>query len=343
MFYRSTHRPLTVDRAHVEIDGHPGHTTARSEVMTSIRMELALEKVSSTDLPRSHSAPMLALTSRPAFNQSYSYMTQPDYPVLDSEAERLLGFYVYGLADPRTGEIFYVGKGRNDRWHSHIKSANQRGEEEETEKRARIREIEASGVAVQVWFLRSGFPLSAQGERIAFEVEAAIIDTLRLGNRLAPANVASLTNKVARHEAIGRSRLSLAQAAQLFIADPVGEIHEPVILLNLARTWHPEMSADELWEYTRNAWKCHGPRRANARFALPVSLGIIRAGYEISGWRYRQVGNRNWEDDRSEKKPRLIIESDHAPTPHPDMQKYVQRSVRDLVRQTQWSFTYVNC
>ena len=99
------------------------------------------------------------------------------------------------------------------------------------------------------------------------------------------------------------------------------------------------MSADDLWEYTRNAWTC-GPRREGARFALAVSYGIVRAGFEISGWREWANKDRNFDPGQ---KMRYVIESNHAPTSHPEMAKYVQKNVKSLINNPQWSFRYLNC
>jgi hypothetical protein len=38
-------------------------------------------------------------------------------------AKERLGWYVYLLRDPRTGEIFYIGKGRGDRAFQHEAAA----------------------------------------------------------------------------------------------------------------------------------------------------------------------------------------------------------------------------
>lgn len=56
----------------------------------------------------------------------------------DENNIELLPYYVYELRDPRTTEVFYVGKGTKDRVYVH-------SEEEENAKGARIREIKNSG------------------------------------------------------------------------------------------------------------------------------------------------------------------------------------------------------
>lgn len=50
-------------------------------------------------------------------------------------------FYVYTLADPRDGEIFYVGKGRGLRMHRHVVEARRQGGAGNQRKLERIRAI----------------------------------------------------------------------------------------------------------------------------------------------------------------------------------------------------------
>lgn len=274
-----------------------------------------------------------------------------DYPKFDKDAERELGVYVYALSDPRNGEVFYIGKGKADRWYQHVKAANDMNALEliksqgllMSPKIERIREIESTGQPVGVDFIRSGLPIGDTGDKYAFEIEAALIDFVELVRTKAPSTTGELTNLIAGQTRIGRARMSLSYAAKMYNAQPIDKIDEPVILLNLARTWNPEMSQEELWEYTRNAWKCSEPRRGKAQYALPVSHGIVRAGFRISGFRDRKSPDRNWEDDIDASKPRVIIECDHAPVSHPEMQKYVQKSVKALLTNRQWDFRYINC
>ena len=91
-----------------------------------------------------------------------------------------LGYYVYRLVDPRNGQTFYVGKGKNNRVFAHIKESliNFNGEsyleEDEDETSAKIqqiREIKQAGLNVIIFVHRWGLQ-----ENEAFEVEAALID-----------------------------------------------------------------------------------------------------------------------------------------------------------------------
>ena len=83
------------------------------------------------------------------------------------------GFYVYLLADPRDGSLFYVGKGRGSRMHAHVRAARV-GNVDNAPKFRRIREILDAGERVQE------FVFAACGsEREALMVEGELIHGLR--------------------------------------------------------------------------------------------------------------------------------------------------------------------
>src|SRR5581483_32956 len=86
-----------------------------------------------------------------------------------------LGHYVYALVDARGG-IFYVGKGKGDRVYQHAVQARVVGDERPEElKLNTIKRIHRRGEAVGIEIVRHGLT-----DKEAFEVEAAVMDILRL-------------------------------------------------------------------------------------------------------------------------------------------------------------------
>ena len=73
-----------------------------------------------------------------------------DFP--RSVVERV-GTYVYLLKDPRSGEVFYVGKGKGNRVFAHAAAAV--SNLDETEKISRIRQIREAGLEVEYEILRN--------------------------------------------------------------------------------------------------------------------------------------------------------------------------------------------
>lgn len=81
------------------------------------------------------------------------------------------GFYVYLLIDPRTGEAFYVGKGKGCRYRSHEREArNGSG----SAKACRIRDIWAAGLQVEHQRLAEGLD-----EATAYRLERKAIAARR--------------------------------------------------------------------------------------------------------------------------------------------------------------------
>ncbi|WP_374556523.1 LEM-3-like GIY-YIG domain-containing protein [Aquitalea pelogenes] len=191
--------------------------------------------------------------------------------VFTAQARKALGFYVYALTDPRTREIFYVGKASaNNRAFDHLKA-----KPAESKKSQRIEEIRsATGQSPLVEVLRYGL----QDEETAFEVEAAIIDAIGLEN---------LTNEVRGH-GVQRGRI-LASEVNRFSADPVAvsEINEPCMLFYIQNTYSPTLSAMEVYDSVRQFW--HGVsakerEQLEHRTALGIVDGVVVVAYEIEKW-----------------------------------------------------------
>jgi hypothetical protein len=83
------------------------------------------------------------------------------------------GSYVYLLADPRSGEVFYVGKGSGRRYRAHAKEARA-PRPTNVRKCQRIRAIEADGLSVEAWCVGDGITAAE-----ALELERALIAWLK--------------------------------------------------------------------------------------------------------------------------------------------------------------------
>lgn len=231
--------------------------------------------------------------------------------------------YVYLLTDPRTGEIFYVGKGVGDRVNAHVNDALE--STGSTDKLETIREIHKAGLEVGHELLRFGM-----SEREAFEVESAAIQLLGLDE---------LTNEVSGHHVGARGRMSLDVAISMFEAPEleVGDIEEPVVLIKVPKTWYPSIPPKELFEATRGWWT-FGERREGAKYAMAVSRSVIREVYRIDTWRQRTTGDRDWQHDIG-KRPRWGFEGSVAN----ELARYRNRSVKPYFPNPRDHFKYVNC
>jgi hypothetical protein len=173
-----------------------------------------------------------------------------------------LKYYVYLYLDPRTGEPFYIGKGRRNRAFSHMR------DQSETEKVQRIKELKKLGQKPRIDILKYGLT-----EKEALLVEATAIDLI---------DVKELTNVMRGHGTRHGARGSVEEVAAQLDAGPV-EIIEPTMLITIARAYRHDMSPHEVYDATRSAWRV-GVRREKAKLAMGVFAGIVREVYEISGW-----------------------------------------------------------
>ncbi|HNS03167.1 MAG TPA: hypothetical protein PKM78_12395 [Anaerolineae bacterium] len=177
-----------------------------------------------------------------------------------------LGYYVYLLKDPQTGDVFYIGKGSGNRIFEHLNGAI--ASPLVSDKLDRIRSIQQNGMQVQHVIHRHGLT-----EKEALEVEAALIDFVGLQD---------LTNMVRGHHSEYRGCMSIKEVVIQYDAPQI-EISEPAILITVNRLYRRGMSDEEIYEITRGNWIV-GERRNKARYALCIYNGIVRQAFEIHHW-----------------------------------------------------------
>ena len=174
-----------------------------------------------------------------------------------------LKYYVYLYIDPRSNEIFYVGKGNRNRAFSHLK------EESEKDKVARIRDIRNDGIEPRIDILVHGI----NDDDTAKKIEASIIDLL---------GIDKLTNLQRGYESREYGRMTLEQIVATYSAERAS-ITEACVLININRSFRYGMPAVELYDATRSAWIA-GDRKGAAVYAIAVYQGIVQEVYEIKGW-----------------------------------------------------------
>lgn len=197
---------------------------------------------------------------------------------------RKLGYYVYLYINPLDGSVFYVGKGRGNRALAHLNAPSDKAIAQT------IRKVRKAGEEPKIEILAHQLTSEA-----ALRVESAAIDLLGL---------TELDNLVRGHGTqFGRMRLEDAVAH--YSRKPV-QIQEPAILTRINRLYRFGMSAQELYDATRSAWKL-GERRNDAQYAFAVYDSVVREVYRIGGWHEggttfnsRYAGRDGERDDRWE-------------------------------------------
>lgn len=148
-----------------------------------------------------------------------------------------LGFYVYFLQDPRTQEIFYVGKGVGNRIFSHLEGAVET--DSETEKLEKIRDIVESGNSVKHFILRHGLT-----EEASFEIEASLIDFIGMNN---------LSNLQGGHYSSDYGLKTSDEVSAMYTAEEFNS-DKPILLININKRYHREITDEELYDATRKSW-----------------------------------------------------------------------------------------
>ncbi|OGZ00559.1 MAG: hypothetical protein A2946_02305 [Candidatus Liptonbacteria bacterium RIFCSPLOWO2_01_FULL_53_13] len=189
------------------------------------------------------------------------------YKLSQSTIEKL-GYYVYLLVDPKTEEVFYVGKGKGNRVNQHSLVALHPSAPK-TLKISKIQSILKSDGKYDPIILRHDLTNDE-----AFQVESAIIDFITKGK---------LTNLVLGHDSEDKGRMSLAEIKIKYEAkDAV--FREPVLLININNNFNRTMTRKQIYEATRKHWKVSLARVNKIRFACAVYRGIVREIFLIKKW-----------------------------------------------------------
>ncbi|QII21791.1 hypothetical protein G6R31_06320 [Deinococcus wulumuqiensis R12] len=180
------------------------------------------------------------------------------------EVAEHLGHYVYLYVDPRTEQIFYVGKGQGQRVLSHLSAVG------ESRKAQILSELRQAHLSPRIDILAHGLP----DEATAYRIEAAAIDLLRMD---------SLSNLVRGWQSVRSGRRSLGELVSYYAAPPA-VITDPVMLIRINKLYWHGMPAQELYEATRGIWKVAKWRQQEVKYALAVFEGVVREVYTTESW-----------------------------------------------------------
>jgi uncharacterized protein len=179
------------------------------------------------------------------------------------EVIRRLGWYVYRLIDPRSGETFYVGKGRGNRVFAHVHAAKGLEGDDLENKVKRIRQIQNAGLEVAHVIHRHGLD-----ERTAIEVEAALIDAYP-----------GLTNIAG---GAGSNDFGAMHAKEIVARYAAEEavFEDRALLISVNRS----AAERSLYEATRYAWKINPKKARQADVALATLQGLIIGAFIAEDW-----------------------------------------------------------
>lgn len=211
-----------------------------------------------------------------------------------------LGYYVYRLVDPRNGQTFYVGKGKNNRVFAHVKEflvnfegENYREEDEDdtSAKIQQIREIKQAGLNVIMFIHRWGLQ-----ENEAFEVEAALIDCY-----------SGLTNKQAGHDSErGVANIEMIKRIlELKIFDENNVSDKEYMIIKIRQDFVTERGS--IYETVRGHWKIDPTKVRNYKYVLASLYGEVVGIYKNVCWKQSPTREGRYIFEGEE----ITINSDH--------------------------------
>ena len=195
----------------------------------------------------------------------------------------------------------------------------------ENDKTKRIQELKNANLEPIIEILIHGINTDEAVQRI----ETSIIDLIGIKN---------LTNIQRGYKSKEYGRMTIDQILSYYNSEKV-QINDPVILININKTYKYGISDIELYDATRSAWVVND-NRERAKYALSIYQGIVKEVYEIKGW---YLNNSTFNTRKNEE---LDLETNRYEfvgriAPENIRQKYKMKDVSEYVG-TQNPVRYVN-
>ena len=157
-------------------------------------------------------------------------------------------YYVYGLIDPRSKQIFYIGKGTKNRVFEHEKESLGSPDSEKLKLKT-IADIKNAGLEVEKIIINSNLT-----EEEAFAAEASLINAFNY------VSDARLTNIVAGHHSA--EALSVDEYERINGAVELEEkdIKHRILVIKINRLYQKSMDDKVLYDAVRGVWRASKER-----------------------------------------------------------------------------------
>jgi|BioPla2DNA2_1021312.scaffolds.fasta_scaffold17689_4 hypothetical protein len=228
-----------------------------------------------------------------------------DIPFFSPEVCDEIKYYVYRLVDPRNGETFYVGKGKNNRVFDHVKYAlneitndglfDTDGEDAESLKVKRIREIYNAGLSVTHIIQKYGLT-----DRDARIIESVLIDVYSIDNKL--------TNKIKGYNSYNEPTNAIVLQNTLALPEYKDEIENPKYIIIKIKEHTLQQRNNDLYQTTRSAWKINPEKAIKYPYVLSVMNGVVKEVYLVHSWQKLEGTERfEFKGEVAENKVREIF------------------------------------
>ncbi len=181
-------------------------------------------------------------------------------------------YYVYGLIDPRSKNIFYIGKGTGNRVFEHERESIDNPNSEKL-KLQTISSIKSAGLDVKKIIINSNLT-----EAEAFAAEAALINAFNyIGNM-------KLTNIVAGHHST--EALSVEEYEQIYGAEELQEkdIKHNIMVIKINKLYQRNMDSTILYDSVRGIWRASLQKAKTIDYVFGVYNSLIVAVYKPTHW-----------------------------------------------------------
>lgn len=181
-------------------------------------------------------------------------------------------YYVYGLIDPRNNQIFYIGKGKENRVFEHEKESLNNPNSDRLKLKT-ISEIHAQGLEVKKIIIHSNLT-----EMEAFVAEAALINVFHYLKDI------HLTNIVAGHHC--KEAMTVEDFEKIYGADELCEkdIKHKILVIKINKLYQRNISAKELYDSVRGVWRASMNNVQAVDYVFGVYHSLIVAVYKPTQW-----------------------------------------------------------
>ena len=181
-------------------------------------------------------------------------------------------YYVYGLIDPRTKKIFYIGKGTGQRVFEHEKESLS-SPDSEKHKLKTIAEIKEEGLEVEKIIINCNL-----SEAEAFAAEAALINAFNYVSDI------GLTNIVAGHHSTEALDVHEFEKINGAIELQENDIRHKLMVIKINRLYQRGIKEDVLYDSVRGVWRASLKRIKTVDYVLGVYNSLIVAVYKPTKW-----------------------------------------------------------
>lgn len=181
-------------------------------------------------------------------------------------------YYVYGLIDPRTNQIFYIGKGTGNRFFEHEKESLNSPNSDKLKLKT-ISEINSLGLNVRKIIINNNL---TEGE--AFAAEAVLINAFNYVSDV------GLTNIVAGHHSA--EALSVEDFEKIYGAEELREedIKHKILVIKINKLYRRNIPSDVLYDSVRGVWRASMSNAQSVDYVFGVYNSLIVAVYKPTKW-----------------------------------------------------------